>query len=407
MMRLSKTNPLKGIIKHSPEDFIVEEITKTGKVLGVDESIVASDIGVSEDPKGKFIVFIMQKKDWNTIQALNALAKKVHRGIRSVAFAGTKDRTSISTQLCSIYGASRDILMSTHVKDIKINSAWQSNCGVKMGDLSGNRFTATIRGMGNGIGIVSDIAAELGGIFPNYFGAQRFGSRDNNTKIGLSILKGDFESCAMSFLTDTVNERNLDSIEARERLANEGDFVAAMNYFPKYLKYERSVIQYLSQHPTDFANAMRRLPRQLMLMFVHSVEAMIFNMEVETRLKLHGSAPIEGDLLCGADRLGFPDISNLQGEGRFILGNIVGYETNLNDIEKEILEKLGITSGDFKVGRMPELNCKGGHRVIFAPFTGFSFADSGDNIRMSFSLPSGSYATVLLSEFISISTDAT
>ena len=85
----------------------------------------------------------------------------------------------------------------------------------------------------------------------------------------------------------------------------------------------------------------------------------------------------------------------------FILGNIVGYESNaINDTEKRIMEELGISKDDFRIERMPELNCKGSKRVLFAPYSDFSYKVDDNDALLSFSLPSGSYATVLLNEFI-------
>lgn len=50
---------------------------------------------------------------------------------------------------------------------------------------------------------------------------------------------------------------------------------------------------------------------------------------------------------------------------------------------------------------MPELNCKGQYRVLFAPYRGFqSVRGEDDSVRMQFSLPAGSYATALLNEFV-------
>ena len=255
---------------------------------------------------------------------------------------------------------------------------------------------------------INEIAKELDGVFPNYFGEQRFGYRSNNADIGLAIMKGDFEKAAMSFLTDTTNERNLDSIEAREKLKSEMDFARAMNYFPSYLKYERTVIEYLSKYPTDYANAIRKLPRQLSLMFVHSVEGVIFNKEVESRLGGAGVELGEDDRYCPADGYGFPDMSKVKSvkdekpEGRrFPIGNIIGYDSEaINDHEKAILEGMGLTRDMFKIVGMPELSCRGNYRVLFAPFVDFSSKIESANAALSFSLPSGSYATVLLDEFV-------
>ncbi len=407
MKRLSPAGQFSGKLKSAPEDFIVEEITKHGFVLKRDTKVSSSDLGTQQSDSGKFVVFIMQKRDWNTIQALKVIAKRAGRGIKSTAFAGTKDRASISTQLCSVFGAKADRILSMHVKDITINGAWQSDIGVEMGELLGNRFTVTVKESGATEGMIKGIVDSLGGLFPNYFGVQRFGYRANNADIGLAIMKGDFEKAAMSFLTDTTNERNLDSIEAREKLKSEMGFADALNYFPQYLKYERQVIEYLSKYPTDYANAIRKLPRQLSLMFVHSVEGLIFNKEVEARIGNLGEGPKTGELACDADEHGFPDMASVRSvsgtlNGKtFLVGNIIGYDSEKpNETENEILEEMGLTKEMFKIQSMPELSCKGNYRVMFAPFAGFSSSISGSDATLSFSLPSGSYATVLLDEFV-------
>ena len=407
MIRLSASEGFNGRIKQSPEDFIVEEITRNGFVLAKDAKVGNSDLSMDESASGKFAVFVMQKRDWNTIQALKVLAKKAGRGIKSISFAGTKDRASVSTQLCSIFGAQSARIAAMHVKDISINGAWQSNMGVEMGELLGNRFNVTIRDSDATEEKINEIAKELDGVFPNYFGEQRFGYRSNNADIGLAIMKGEFEKAAMSLLTETTNERNLDSIEARDRLAKEMDFAKALGYFPPYLKYERMLLEYLAEYPTDYANAIRKLPRQLSLMFVHSVEGLIFNKEIEARIGSFGDDPKAGELICDAGAHGFPDMASIRNvsgrrEGKtFLVGNIIGYDSErLNETENTILEQMSLTKEMFKIQSMPELSCKGNYRVLFAPFVGFSSSISGNSATLSFSLPSGSYATVLLEEFV-------
>ena len=408
MIRISAHEAFRGTIKQSPDDFVVEEIARNGFVLGKDTEVKSTDLAMEESASGKFAVFVMQKRDWNTIQALKVLAKKAGRGIKSTAFAGTKDRASVSTQLCSIFGAKAEHVSTLHVKDITINGAWQSETGVKLGGLLGNRFTVTVKSSDTKQETIEKILGELNGVFPNYFGEQRFGYRANNVDVGLAIIKGNFELAVMDFLTNTTNERNLDSIEAREKLANERDFTAALEYFPQYLKYERTLLEYLAKYPTDYANAIRRLPRQLSLMFVHSVEGLIFNREVEARIADFEIKPERGDLFCNPDQHGFPDMATVgssksmkHGEKAFLVGNIIGYDTGeLNEHERIILEEMGLSKEMFKIASMPELSCKGNYRVLFAPFTDFSYNVSGSSASLLFSLPSGSYATALLNEFI-------
>ncbi len=406
--RLSKYEAIVGSIKERAEDFIVEEIAKAGTTIERGRKYTAADIGM-EGEAGKFCIFVLEKTNWNTAQVCKEVARRAGRGIKSVGFAGTKDRRAVTTQLCSLYGADPVRLLDVHVKDVSINGAWSSDSGISLGDLLGNRFTIRVATSDQeATDKVKSIDGELHGLFPNYFGPQRFGVRGNNASIGVSILKGDFETAAMMFLTDTNGETNEDARAARRRLKEELDFKAALSYFPGYLKYELRMLDYLAKYPTDFANAMRRLPRQIALMLVHAVESHIFNAELAARMRDGSVAPEEGDVVCGADNHGFPDLSTAERfsqstdmTDKFLVGSVVGYEiANMNGYESRIMEELGLEPEDFKVRRMPELNCKGSQRVLVAPYVGLEHRAAEGGIELRFSLPAGSYATALLDEFV-------
>jgi len=90
-------------------------------------------------------------------------------------------------------------------------------------------------------------------------------------------------------------------------------------------------------------------------------------------------------------------------ENSLVVGNIIGYETNeehLSSYERQALDELDITKEDFKIKSMPELSMKGTFRLVFAPFKEFSYEIGEGIARMKFSLPAGSYATVLANEFM-------
>jgi len=409
VLPLSKAKKAQGTIKGFAEDFVVEEIAPNGTLIERNKMYTQNNFSIQADAAAeqKFSVFILQKMNWNTVQALRAIAKRFRHGIGSMGFAGTKDRNSISTQMCSIFGVTQEPLTSVHIKDIAINGAWSSSTGIKLGDLLGNRFTIKIKDTEENSGL-EEILGELDGVFPNYFGEQRFGNRENNMQIGCDILRGDFESAAMRFLTDCTNETNQDAVEARQRLEKERDFKSALVYFPSYLKYELAVIEYLHRFPGNYANALRRLPRSISLMFVHSVEDYMFNKELEMRVNDGLVKPQKEDLVCDADFFGFPDLAKVRrfddmwdSASLFVVGNIIGYDTEINSVEKGLLEGLNIEKDMFSLKSVPELNCKGSHRVFFAPFKDFGQRyDDNKNLELGFSLPAGSYATTLLKEFV-------
>ncbi len=405
MLRLSGYERQLGQIKNSPDDFIVQEICENGTVLELNKTYDSADLGYEDILEGKFVSFVMQKRNWNTAQALVEIAKHCHRGKSSIGFAGTKDHTSTSTQLCSIFGASLDDITRLHIKDISINGAWRSNRAIKMGELIGNSFVIRINGKID-TSIIAKSAEGLGKKFPNYFGLQRFGARGNNAQIGIDIIKGEFESAVMHFLSDITNEKNEDAISARTRLSKELDFKDACEYFPHYLRYERSMLSHLSMFENDFEGALKALPKTLLLMFIHALEAQIFNKEVEEFIREGHINPIKGDLICDLNQRQFYSQQSMRiahGEEKdsIILANIVGYNTkNITEIESIELERLGIKAGDFIVRHMPHLGCKGDVRPIFAPFSNFKVENNDGSAAMKFMLPAGSYATVLIEEFI-------
>ena len=391
------------VLKSSPEDFIVKEITRSYNVLEPEMQYSREELKYPEGDE--FTIFAMQKREWNTLQALGAIASACGKGKKSVGFAGTKDRRAVSVQLCSIRGVDPNKLLSLRIPGIRINFAWKSSEQIKLGDLEGNAFEITAKPkieQEKAMDIIKSNESRLGGLFPNYYGTQRFGYRNNNVEVGLSILKGNLEQAAMLFLTDSTNEDMPEAKEARERLASEKDFSNALSYFPKHLKYERKIISYLARYGPNYREALRTLPRQLLMMFVHSVESEIFNGVVKSLYKEGHTKPERGELSCGLDGYGFPDYSKISKyeEGPAVLAsNIIGYETeHISEYEKAALEEYGLTRESFKCKSMPELRAKGSFRAAFAPYKSFTVESPGEALKLKFSLPSGSYATVLISE---------
>ena len=135
-------------------------------------------------------------------------------------------------------------------------------------------------------------------------------------------------------------------------------------------------------------------------MFIHSVQSMVFNEALEKRIR---DGEFKTNLSCRKNFYGFPDIeSTATGrEGDFALANLIGYETKpelIDDYEREVLEKVGLKPEDLKIKSMPELSMKGSHRVLLAPVKDLTFSAEEKTAKVDFSIPAGSYATILLNE---------
>ncbi|MBI5229373.1 tRNA pseudouridine(13) synthase TruD [Candidatus Micrarchaeota archaeon] len=404
-----------GMFEFAPEEFIVEEITKEGLVLELDKQIEKEGDGNLE--KDYFTHFILQKREWNTLQALSAISRALHIGAKRLNFAGTKDRNAITTQLCSAFAVPSEKILSLKIKDIQINGAWKEKEKVRLGDLLGNRFTITLSKENCGKNVeaekIKKNASKNNYCIPNYFGQQRFGSmRGNSHLIGKLMLQGKYEEAVLNFLCFPGDDKL--GAEARKQLEKEKDFAAALGYFPRHLKYERTILGQLAKNPRDFIGAFRKLPRTLQLIFIHAFQSFLFNellkKRVEEKRLFVGAI---GDFYCNSDSYGFPEIDSakaiedyaeatavnerIQSGSCFLAGHLIGYETDLTQDEAFLLEREGIEKEAFRLKSMPELHSKGSLRPLFVPLKDFAVLFPSP-VKIGFSLPSGSYATVAIEE---------
>jgi len=400
----SKLQGIGGVIKSSPEDFMVEEITGESEILEFDKVIE------KEGEEGDFTYFVLQKRSWNTLQALREIGNKLHCGMKRFGYAGVKDRNAVTTQLVSAFKIDRGALLDLRIKDIKINGAWSAKEKLRIGELLGNRFTISIREVApDAEEKVTEISASLNGLSPNYFGEQRFGSvRKNTHLVGKSMVCGNFREAVWNYLTYIDEGERAEGKEARRQLAAEGDFKKALNYFPHYLKYEITLLNHLSSYPNDYINALRKLPRGLSLMFVHAYQSYIFNKLLSKKIT-EGRISIEcGDMICGKGAFGFPKLDEIKiAEGRaepgeyLPVGRVIGYETTgLTDYERETLQEERISEKDFLIKSLPELSSKGALRCFFISTEKLKFHYEDGKMIFNFLLPPGAYATSLMREFI-------
>ncbi|MCK4327613.1 MAG: tRNA pseudouridine(13) synthase TruD [Candidatus Diapherotrites archaeon] len=352
------------IIKQSPQDFVVEEITLDGEVLEVGKEYSFSG------GEGEHLVFVLEKTNWATMGAMKELGKRLHCSEKRLGFAGTKDRRAVTTQRCSAWNVKKEELDKVNIKDITLKPLCYGE-RVGLGDLWGNRFTITVREF--------DGEGKMPEKIPNFFGPQRFGGQRPITHlVGKAIVNGQFHDAADIYLFETMEgdpER-----EVREKCR--GDYARALKEFPMHLKYERSMLGWLAKSPGDWVGALRALPRKLLVMFVHAYQSHLFNRVLEER----GIEPRKGDVL----EEGVPT------------GPLFGMECPLaageaGEIERRVLEGEWLGLRDFEIHGMPDLTSKGMRRRLWIEPKGFEVLEGGGSwIKVRFSLPKGCYATTAL-----------
>ncbi len=97
---------------------------------------------------------------------------------------------------------------------------------------------------------------------------QRFGDiRPITHLVGEALARGKAEEAARIFLALPYAGEQERTREARERLWESGDIQAARNDFPGYLHHELAMLNYLAEHPGDYAHSFDVLSVNLKRLF--------------------------------------------------------------------------------------------------------------------------------------------
>ena len=276
-----------GKLRTITEDFIVNEISKHP----------------DENKDGKFLIADITVKNWETNHLVRELSKKLHISRKRVSFAGTKDKRAKSTRLMSFYNISKKDLEKIEIKDVEIENIYRSNRPIKIGDLIGNSFEIFIRD----IDVTSekqlqDIVSYIinyGG-FPNFYGIQRFGTiRPITHIVGRYIINGDLENAVMAYIANPIIGEEANTFKLRKKLEKTRNFSEALKSYPKYLNFEKAMLNKLVVDSEDFVGAFKELPNNLLTMFIYAYQSYLFNKILSKRIqrKLPLNAAVVGDII--------------------------------------------------------------------------------------------------------------
>ncbi|HAT6808460.1 TPA: tRNA pseudouridine(13) synthase TruD [Legionella pneumophila] len=132
--------------------------------------------------EGEHIVLKIEKKGLTTEQVIKSLASLINKPIKLISYAGLKDKQALTTQWLSIHAPGEVIegIETLEAPGWKILECTRHNKKLRPGFLSGNHFTITLRNVSNETDLIHRIEQiKLKGV-PNYFGEQRFGRDGGN-----------------------------------------------------------------------------------------------------------------------------------------------------------------------------------------------------------------------------------
>ncbi|MBI3033907.1 tRNA pseudouridine(13) synthase TruD [Candidatus Woesearchaeota archaeon] len=344
-------------IKRIPEDFVVQEIVKLPESHG----------------KAGYSYFLLKKREYNTIDALKRVAINLKVPFKWTGYAGLKDRNAVTSQLVSIRNANPEKTEGLGIPGISLEFIGQGNVPVTMGSLEGNIFRITVRNIDKtGKASAEEniaLLGKMGFFFPNYFGAQRFGTW--NSQVGAAILRRDFAKAAGLMLASNTRFHPISS--------------------------------YLESHPRDYVGALKIVPKKLAFLYIHSYQASLFN-----RVAAHIIKSESGKFREAASHHGtlvFPE-----SEVKNISLPLVGFGTDFRDYTPEIGQEFSRLLGDDGIGirnfiirSIPQLTFEGAERELLAKAGDFQHSFSDDELNpgmrkclLEFHLPKGSYATILI-----------
>ena len=429
-----KINGIKGEYKVLYKDFIVKEIDRNGRILDIKEDYTSPNF--SKELTDKFTTFNLIKINKDTFEAVKKISIALKIPYKLFSYSGLKDKQAISVQKVSIKGNYVEKLKKLKIRGIFIRNVYPTKKSVRLGSHLGNNFTITIRNLGNVKEVIHNIEKNLNFMrnfgFPNYFGLQRFGNyRPNSHIIGRLLLKGDYENAFKEYVSTTYSTEPKHSREVRSDFRMNGNLERAYNNFPKILRYERNMIQYLIENKKDYQGAINTLPIDLIRLLISSFQSYLFNKMLSLRVKkgIPLFKPVKGDVICILDdyngnitkvKYTFGGIYDkylkraLKLNRASIVLPIIGKNTILDEyppmknIFKEIAKLDQIDENIFHSKFVDESEFKGSIRAVTVKPSNLKMLEHKDDeyyqgknkIKIEFSLQKGSYATMLLRELI-------
>ncbi|HYO08532.1 MAG TPA: tRNA pseudouridine(13) synthase TruD [Tepidisphaeraceae bacterium] len=386
-----------GVIKQRPEDFFVQEIP------------LYEPTGA-----GEHVYVEIQKVGVTTFDAVRRIADALRVPPREIGYAGMKDARAVTRQVLSIRGAGDDAVAALRLPDIQVLWAMRHENKLRLGHLSGNRFAIKIRDVDATAVVklrpVLDVLEKRG--MPNYFGEQRFGRRGDNDRLGAALIRDDNEGVLKLLLghpDPSIDDPQ--TVQARDAF-DRRDNAASMKAWPRRSGMERRVLARLMKTHRPGA-AVRAVDEKIRRLWVSALQSRVFNDVVARRIEQLDQL-LDGDLAYkhenGACFLVETSAAEQARAHAFEIsptGPLVGYRMSLPqgrqlELEQAVLAEVGLEPGDFR--KAGKHKVKGARRPLRVRPTDVELSggvdEHGSHVTVAFTLPSGSYATVLLREIM-------
>ena len=334
--------------KQSPRDFVVEEIPL-----------------YEFSGEGEHLILFVRKKNLTTNEMIGQLARYLNIKNRDIGYAGLKDKHAMTKQYISIHKNYEEALENFNHDGIKIISKTYHTNKIRIGHLKGNRFYIKVKKVNPTSAVKIDEAlkniAKDG--MPNYFGYQRFGNDGNNHILGEKLAKGN------------AREKNP---RVKKLLIN----AYQSHLFNLWLSRRLEINMLVSSFKASEIEELLNMP----------------NDEIKKmKLQKHPFKLISGDIM-----------------EHYPKGKLFEFEASEHDFERFNSRDISVTgllcgkkvrvasdlAGEIEKDFNDEIDADGARRYAWIYPTGIEgrFNQVEAQYEMNFTLPKGSYATVLIEE---------
>ena len=390
--------PCRALLRVEPEDFVVEEAFGTN--------------AVSDQPGAGFVpLYRVEKHSMDTPH----VAKAMGRSLKSrVAYAGMKDKRAAAVQYMTPTSTRSERPQMVEDPNFRATLVGYLPRPISRSMIAGNRFSITMRQCCAEIGprIIEAFDAAASLKVPNFYGPQRFGTRDPIThRVGRAIVQGKFDEAVRILLFDPRSADDEKTSEARRLLAAER-YQEGAEMLPEKQDIEKAVARRLAREPADCIGALRAVPIAVRRLYVQAFQSYLFNRTLSAALTegVDISSPRQGDNWgeLAEDGLNLAKVHGVREpmvEGAVPLVQLAGfayrnYGSRFDARLQKVFDDERIEPRRFFVNEMQEVSVEGGFRRPHLAVAGPTSEVKGEMARIGFSLPRGGYATVLLREVV-------
>jgi len=367
---------------------------------------------VSAQPAAGLVpLYRVEKRSMDTLHVAQAMG----RSLKSrMAYAGMKDKRAAAVQYMTPTSTRAEHPLTVEDPNFRASLVGYLPRPISRSMIAGNRFRITMRECCPEIGqrIVQTVDAARSLKIPNFYGPQRFGTRDPIThRVGKAIVNGKFDEAVRILLFDPRSADDEKTVEARRLLA-EGKYQQGARMLPESQDIERAIARRLAREPENNIGGLRAAPIAVRRLYVQAFQSYLFNRTLSAAIAdgIDISSLRQGDNwgeLAG-DGLNLAKIHGVREptvEGAVPLVQLAGfayrnYGSRFDACLQKVMDEEHVEPRRFFVNDMQEVSVEGGFRRPHLAVSEPTSEVTGDVAKLGFALPRGGYATVLLREIV-------